>query len=160
MKKFLVILSLVTCLLGLSACGNKDAAKFSKDFPFSEDMVAQNSEYTINMIYESVKGEMVDQIAEQFENQYPGSSVQFIEACESWKSNAGEVGSFEGVVDGSFSGTGDAEEFTVQCEIIGSQRNAEIVLSYTSDNLVMPVVTINPIYTMSEKMEKADLNTL
>lgn len=158
MKKFLLVLALVGCVFGMTACGSDEAAEA---FPFSNEDVFNTTEGLFSDLEGATALGQEEDLASQLDSMYGnGIGDLFTSACEIWKGSKEEIGSYEGVVSDSVRVEGTVEKFTVYAEIAGSTRNADVELYYTADRLMIPDMMISPQYTLGEKMEKAALNTL
>ncbi|MBD5539668.1 MAG: OadG family protein [Lachnospiraceae bacterium] len=158
MKKFLLVLALVGCVFGMTACGSEEKAEA---FPVSIEDITSTTEGLFDDLNGAVAQGVEDTLASQLDSTYGGDVGElFLSACDIWVSTKEEIGSYNGVVSGSVRVEGDINEFTIFCEIDGSTRNADVELYYTKDRLVIPEMMISPQYTLGEKMEKAALNTL
>lgn len=158
MKKFLLVLALVGCVFGMTACGSNETAE---EFPVSIEDITSTTEGLFSDLDGATAQGLVESLASQLDARYAsGTGELFISACENWTTAKEEIGSYTGVVEDSVRVEGDIDEFTIFCEIKGSARNADVELYYTKDRLVIPEMMISPQYTFGEKMEKAALNTL
>lgn len=158
MKKFLLVLALTGCVLGMTACGSEAEEEAAP--VVTEDMETRTD--SIFKIFEdAMQNDEVEAVAEMFDLQYAdGIGDEFIAACGLWESSAEEIGAYKGIVADSMEIEGTQEEYTLSFEIEGSSRNANVEMYYTEDTLLFPDMMISPHYTMGEKMEKAALNTL
>ena len=162
MKKWLLVLGMITCMAGLTACGqqNEEADNLMK----AEDAKAMATEIVT----------VIDQvIAADSEEDYIMAAEQsgldgvvFEKAFESWKNAAEDMGSYVEVTDivgntmiiKEYQGTTYAQEGVITAGIKGEKRDATIEIIYEDQ---MPTsITTNVIYSFGESMEKAALNTL
>lgn len=159
MKKFLLVLALTGCVFGMTACGAKEEEEV---FPYTQEQVESNTQWVFEMLDTAVTQNSVEEAAEQIDSMYPneGAGDMFVTACTSWESAKEEIGSYNGVVEGSVRAEGTATDFTIYATVDGSERDAEVELYYFEDALLIPDMMISPNYTFGEKMEKAALNTL
>lgn len=157
MKKFLLVLALSGCVLGMTACGSEEA-----ESPIVvNEQLTQNTDAIFGIMDEAVTQNQVEMAAEQFDVQYgDGVGDEFIAACSIWEGAVEETGAYKGLVEDSMEIEGTVDEFTVSFEIQCSNRNADVELYYTEDTILFPDMMISPYYTLGEKMEKAALNTL
>lgn len=145
MKKSLAILGIITCMVGLTACGAK-----AEPTPFMPE--EQAIEVGINTV-ESLK-QIVDQGAEE---QYKGDAV--IEAAlTSWKNAQEELGDYVGISEAETTATISEDEAVVNVMVKGTDHNAtvEVIL----DETYYTSITTNVIKTFGEMMTNAALNTL
>lgn len=158
MKKFLLVLALVGCVFGMTACGSDETAEA---FPVSIEDITSTTEGLFTDLEGAIAQGQVENLASQLDSMYgSGTGELFESACDIWRTTKEEIGGYNGVVEDSVRVEGDINEFTIILEIKGSTRNADVELYYTKDRLVIPEMMISPQYTLGEKMEKAALNTL
>lgn len=157
MKKFLLTLALtVMCAFGLTACGETEQA----ELPISKTDAEQAAESTISIINQVVLAEQVDNYVDQFTSYYgEDAGDAFASACDIFSSGLDEIGFYKSIEADSVEVTGDADEYTISFEIVGSDRNASVEMYYDADTIV-PDMMISPQYTLGEKMAKAGMNTL
>ncbi len=146
MKKILTILGMITCVIGLTACGS---AKEATTSPISEEQVVAYGEQTV--------ASMQQIISQDAQEQYIDDEVVYT-ALTSMKTAMEDIGNYEGTNGGTVKFSDD--EVIIDINLLGSKHDAivEIVLdgklsAYTS-------IATNVTYTFGEKMEKAALNTL
>ncbi len=162
MKKWLLVLGMITCMAGLTACGQKaeeadsympaqEAQAFATDLiSVINDVVAQQAEadYVMVMEQSGIDGAI-------FEN-----------AFASWKSASEDMGNYVEVIEITgntmtvmeYQGMKYPDEGVVTAKIKGDVREASVEIIYEEG---LPTsITTNVIYTFGESMEKAALNTL
>ena len=142
MKKWLLILGMITCMMGLTACGQ---AEEITPLMTAED-AAQYAEQNINTMNQVVLQGAQDQVTDPVWSQ----------ALESWIKATEDMGSYEGIV--STESEFDEKDGVIDTTIKGSKRNA--IVEFVFDNQAITGVAVNVEYTFGEKMEKAALNTL
>ena len=148
MKKILAILGMITCMIGLAACGSAEKAAETATGPLTEDQAlilgAQTVE-NMNIIFNS--GDIEKYVEDEIG--YNGL-LNFASAME-------DIGNYLGTDGGTVEFQEDG--MIVRINVKGSDHSAvvEIILdgslNYTS-------IATNVNYTFGEKMEKAALNTL
>ena len=166
MKKIKLVLVLMACLLGLTACGSKE--RVSDDVANSlSEMSVRVIENVYNSLDEGSKQELVSEGAEGveyiFEN-YFGMKVEgngMISALDSYLMATDEIGSLVSINNcaAEFDSTGDKIIITANCTF--ENKNADIEFIYKKDlyhTLTSSATNVN--YTFGEKMGKAGLNTL
>ncbi len=144
MKKWLLVLGIATCLLGLTACGAKEeASKFvteAEALAFGDSMV----EYLNLLVSQDITG--------QFEE---GSWE--VAAAESWSNGLKEMGSYKGIADRSADIR--ENEVTVRVTVMGETHDAVVEIIVNKEE-GMKSVTTNIKYSFGELMTKASLNTI
>ena len=146
MKKLLAILGVITCMVGLCACGQEETA----DTSAYEGLLA-----TCESMIDAM-GEIVEMGPAAVE-QYTVDPV-FYAGLQSLQSAMEDIGEFQGTNGSTVSENSDG--VIVEVNILGSKHNAvaEFVLS---DTLVECYsITTNVTYSFGELMTKAFLNTV
>lgn len=144
MKKFLLVLGMITCMIGMTACGKQaEEAKPIMD----EATATATAEYTVEQIAQIVSSGLSEQYAED---------PVIAKALESWEKALADIGDYKQIV-GSEAEIDD-EQAIVNVSIQGTNHDAvvEVIMgkeAYTS-------ITTNVTYSFGELMTKAGLNTL
>lgn len=89
MKKFLLLLGMVTCLIGTAACGKADQVQESQ-LQIDEASLINYSDQVVNALNEIVTGGMQDQYA---------SDAVISAGISSWESAMSDLGAYNGVTD-------------------------------------------------------------
>lgn len=142
MKKWLLILGMITCMLGLTACGQKEEVKSFMTQEEAEKYVVEN----INKINQYVQTNTQDQVTDPV----------WISALDSWVNAIEDMGSYEEII--SIEAELDDKDGVVDVRIKGSEREA--IVEFVFDNQAVTDITTNVEYSFGEKMQKAALNTL
>lgn len=142
MKKWLLILGIITCTLGLTACGKEDDVT-----PFMTESAAEAyvKENITNMNMHAQSGTH-DQVTEPV----------WIAGVESWEQAIEEIGSFEEVI--FVKNKLGEEDGVIDVRVKGERREATV--EFVFEDCAVVSVTTNVEYSFGEKMEKAALNTL
>ena len=145
MKKLLAILGVITCMIGLCACGQEDAP----NGVFDEVQLMAYSESLVEGIHETVIQGMVEQ-----------SAVDDViyNGILGWRNALEDIGEFQGTNGGTV--TVNKDETVVDINVLGSKHDA--VVEFVVDNTTGAFTSIatNVTYTFGETMEKAVMNTL
>ena len=113
MKKWLLILGMITCMMGLTACGQAEEIT-----PLmTTEEAAQYAEQNINTINQVVLQGAQDQVTDPV----------WSKALESWIKATEDMGSYEGIV--STESEFDKKDGVIDTTIKGSKRNAIVELS-------------------------------
>ena len=147
MKKILAILGMITCMIGLCACGQEE----TMNLPFDEESLLQSCESTISTM------NMVVGMGDMMIEQNAADPIIYA-GLLSWKSALDDIGVFEGTNGGTVSVNGD--EVIVEVNVLGSSHNAvmEFIIDSSLTNFIS--ITTNVEYSFGELMAKAGLNTL
>ena len=143
MKKLLAILGMITCMVGLCACGQEEAAD-----PNEASMV-QFGEATIQNI---------DTIVSQGAAEQYASDETIYAGLLGWQDALKDIGTFEGTAGGSAHTTD--EEMVINVEILGSDHNATVEIIVDAATGGFKGITTNVKYSTGEIMLKAGMNTL
>ena len=145
MKKLLAILSVITCMIGLCACGQEETASA----PFSEAELME--------IGESLVMQMDSIVAQGMTELYVDDPIGYA-GLLSWQDALEDIGVFEGTNGGTVSVGND--EIIINVNLLGSSHNAveEIILDSSTGGYLS--MTTNVDYSFGELMEKAALNTV
>lgn len=143
MKKWLMILGMITCMLGLTACG---AQKEEEPPVLSES----EAEELGRQIVEDVNQYVVMQAQDQAGNQ------MIADAIASWESAAEDMGDYVEVI--STESEINGENGVIDVRVKGSVRDA--IVEIVIERGALTSISTNVEYTFGEKMEKAALNTL
>lgn len=143
MKKLLAILGMITCMVGLTACGGKEEAldEFSQTLLSSCEGIVG----TVDQIV-AVGGETQEQYADLYDG------------LLSWKDSLEDIGSYEGTDGGTVDTTDDG--YVVTVNVLGSDHDATMEFIIDGETLTIAGFTTNVVYTFGEQMERAALNTL
>ena len=166
MKKIKLVLVLMACLLGLTACGSKERVPDEVANNLSE-MSVRVIENVYNSLDEDSRAELVTEGAEGveyiFEN-YFGMKVEgngMISAFDSYLMATDEIGKLVSINNcaAEYDTSGDKIIITVNCTF--ANKDADVEFIYKKDlyhTLTSSATNID--YTFGEKMAKAGLNTL
>lgn len=145
MKKLFAILGMITCMIGLCACGQSETeagdAETANLVEFGETMV-QNIDNT-------VKQGMIENYASQPEI-YAG--------LLGWKDALDDIGTFEGT-DGGTAVVND-EEMIININVLGSDHKATVEIIVDAATGACVGITTNVTYSLGEIMLKALMNTV
>lgn len=152
MKKLLLVLGMITCILGLTACGSKAEEPAAEQLVSEDDAIAY-ADSELNGIIAIVQQGM--------EAQYAGDAV-YSAAFESWKSAQEDMGNYQAIIDHEVEITEDM--ITVNVTVDGSVRDAKVEFVLEKDDATQQYaptsITTNVQYSFGELMQKAFLNTV
>jgi len=169
MKKIKLVLVLVACLFGLTACGNTkpvDAAKAEELCTLSSQLcqyVWANPESELRVAYENEGASIAAEYAEEWFD-YNGLKAEgygVVAALDSYDMATDEIGSIVSINGSSaqYDSSGEKIIVTLNCSFV--ERDADVEFIYKDDlfkTFTSSATNIN--YTFGEKMAKAGLNTL
>jgi len=142
MKKWLLVLGMITCMLGLTACGGK-----KEETPFlTNDQAAEIALYNIETINQIVVTGQQAQLTEDWQ----------VAAVTSWETALEDMGDYQSVV--SVEASLDEKDGVVNATVQGGKRQA--IVEFVFEDQAVTAITTNVVYSSAENMEKAGLNTL
>lgn len=145
MKKLILVLGMLTCLLGLTACGT--TKEVTEDYGVTQEQALTSSTGLVESMNQVV-------LANETE-QYKSDAVIYA-ALQNYAAALEDMGQYQSVIGHTV--TYD-EGITIDLEISGSKRNAEVEIILDEDLNYVSIST-NVIYSFGEMMAKAGLNTL
>ena len=153
MKKRLLVLGMIACLFGLTACGGAKTEEMTEE-QLAAVQVADTYITQVN-----------DIVAQGAAEQYVAYDESLASVFASWESGMEELGSYVETIGHEVKIDGD--EVIVNTTIKGSAldpkeepRTADVELIYNAKDYVIISMVVNVNYTMGEKMTNAALNTL
>ena len=145
MKKFLLVLGMITCLIGLTACGSAEEAAQATITQEQAAATVENFMLSIN-----------DVVAQGMQEQYATDDV-LTAAIASYESALADLGDYQSMDSCTF--TEDKDGIIISAVITGSERKGTVEMIFDEEyNLTS--ATTNVTYTFGETMTKAGLNTL
>lgn len=185
MKKFLIMLCMLTCLFGLTACGNENALS-SSDQANAERAKAITTNLLLPYLCQFADDEMAQQVLAEYdkkEMEYIAETdlyymISLYGLSQSLGMNTVDVDgsavlsgitSFNSAFDsiGELKEAGEAkaevsaDEIIVTVPITGSLQKAEAEFIFSNDIfLTVQAAALNPDASLGDKMGKAGLNTL
>jgi len=143
MKKWLLILGMIACMAGLTACGGEQEE--AKPL-MTEDEAKEFGEGIVDTINQYVVQNVQDQATDPI----------LISALESWGSAAEDMGDLVEIV-GTESELDD-KGGVIDVRVKGSRRDA--IVEIVIERQALTSIAVNVEYSFGENMQKAGLNTL
>lgn len=168
MKKFLALVSMITCIFGLTACGSE--ADYTE---FEQQKVDYAEQYAAQQVVPFMQNFMVDEnvtifderTAEEIETIFEDSYSMLVEGnavksgISSFHSATEEVGQIVSV--GEAEAIIDDNQIIVLVQVTGEKKDAEAEVILSNDMFMrLESIALNPISSMGELMVNAALNTL
>lgn len=155
MKKRLLVLGMITCLFGLTACGESAS---------TEAGMSEEEQAAVE-----VADSYISQVAEAFDQGVAEQYVAYDETLgpvfDSWESGMEELGSYEETTGHEVSIDGD--EAVVNVAITGTSldpkgnpRTADVEVIFNTKEYALTSFSVNVNYTFGELMKNAALNTV
>ena len=145
MKKFLLVLGMITCLVGLSACGKAEE-------PFQGVLTQEQADATV----ENFMAAMNEVVMMGQQEEY-ASEPLLASALASYEAAIVDMGDYQSMTSCTFVENEDG--IVITAVIQGTKRPGTVEIIF-DENQVFSSATINATYTFGEQMTKAGLNTL
>ena len=145
MKKFLLVLGMITCLVGLSACGKVEE-------PYQGVLTQEQADATVENFMLSLQ----EVIMAGQQEAYAKDPV-LGPALASYEAAVADLGDYQSMTSCTF--TEDEDGIIINAVIQGTTRPGTVELIF-DDEINFTSGTINVTYSFGETMTKAALNTL
>ena len=151
MKKWLVSMALIVCVLSFTACGSSQETAVSSFTPEEEQNWLDSGLAFVQSMDQALESQGVDAYAE---DELLGPAL---EAYASSKEEMGEINGFEAV-----SVVEDEKDVVITVNIDGTDHDGEVILTISEEKGEYNIsgITTNTIYSFGELMTQAALNTL
>lgn len=168
MKKIKVILCLLACVLGLTACGQSEEKVLDNEKATAVETITETTVTNCLAVLSPEETEQFTELGSEyieyvFEN-YFGFKVDgnaILNSFTSWNNAIAEIGEFKNVVSMNAGYDEQGKDIVVKMNIQGSERTAQVEAIFKDDMYnTLTSLTTNVDYTFGEKMGKAGLNTL
>ena len=140
MKKLILILGMIACMIGLAACGG--TAEETETFGMTEEIAAT--------LAEGVVADMNTIVTSGGQAQYESDPV-ILSALNSWEAALAEIGELQSVNGHEVTYQNDG--VIVLVSVSGMKKDAEVEIILDED-LMYTSITTNVIYTLQETMVK------
>ncbi len=146
MKKMLLVLGMITCIFGLSACGS------SAEEVVNAKITEEEAIMYADQLVESINTVVLQGMEAQYE-----SDAVITAALESWKAAQEDMGSYQAILDHEVDIT--EKDSVINVVVDGTIRDAKVEIILDKD-LNLTAITTNVQYSLGESMQKATLNTI
>ena len=164
MKKFLALICMITCIFGLTACGNEEAlnAYEQEKITYAEQMAAQAivpflAEANIDDYSLYTAEEVAYVVGQNVGLNVDGNAL--ISAITSFDTALDSIGAITGV--GEASAVIDDNTIIVTVPVTGEKKNANAEVIFSNDMfMVLESAALNEDSSFGDSMARAGLNTL
>ena len=155
-KKLALLLSVLSVVLMLGACGAADPTTVDYNGVTYDQLYSQSIS-----LGTALAGATYEQVEEEiaYLESTEGTEL-YVDLCEKWLAAMEESGNYVDVAENSFSVTKSGKILTTDLVLVFEDRDVVFQLVYNYHNMELTGVTINPEYSLGEKMSKAALNTV
>lgn len=149
-KKLAFVLSLCFVMLMLGACGTDPTTvdynghSYSELEDYSEGLVEQLSSYGADDLNTIINDSSTDETIKDL--------------VQKWLDNTGNLGSYQGTEDFKIEKAGTT--LTTDIIVKFEERNVDFQVVFNYTKMEITGYTVEPVYSLGEKMEKAGLNTV
>lgn len=151
MKRWLLVLGMITCILGVSACGSKQ-----EEEPAWTEMTEEEAIYYGEQIFQNLR-EICSGNYENEKAQIAKADAVSASAFSSWDSAQEDIGEFVEILEENAQINDDG--FIVNLKIKGTIHDANIEIIF-DDEMLLTSMSTNVVYSFGELMAKAAMNTL
>lgn len=156
-KKIALLLSVLSVVMMLSACGTTDPTKVDYNGVTYDQLYEQSVSFGTALkdkTAEEVKKEMDSALA-------AGEQYALVaDLCAKWLDAMEVSGKYVGYDKDAFTVTKSGKTLTTDLMLEFEDRDVVFQLVYNYHNMELTGVTINPVYSFGEKMSTAALNTV
>lgn len=155
-KKLALLLSVLSVVLMLGACGAADPTTVDYNGVTYDQLYSQSIS-----LGTALAGATYEQVEEEiaYLESTEGTEL-YVDLCEKWLAAMEESGNYVDVAENSFTVTKSGKTLTTDLVLVFENRDVVFQLVYNYHNMELTGVTINPEYSLGEKMSKAALNTV
>ena len=146
MKKMLLVLGMITCIFGLTACGSNAEEVVNAKITEEEAIVYADQ------LVESINSVVLNGLEATYE-----SDDVITAALDSWKAAQEDMGSYQAILDHEVDIT--EKDSVINVLVDGTIRDAKVEIILDKD-LNLTAITTNVQYSFGELMTKAALNTV
>lgn len=157
-KKLALFLSVLSVVMMLVACGTEDPTKVDYNGVTYEEL-KEESISSASVLKDLDEAKIKEQM-KLLKDNYGDAAALSIELCEKWLAAMEVSGSFVSLDEDSFSIEKSGKTLTTDIMLKFEDRDVTFQLVYNYNDMEMTGITIEPVYSMGEKMVKAALNTV
>lgn len=156
-KKIALLLSVLSVVMMLGACGTTDPTTVDYNGVTYEQLY-QESVSLGTALANASEADIQAEIANL--SAYGEEAALFIELCNKWLEAMEVSGAYVGLAEDEFVVTKSGKTLTTDLMLEFEDRDVVFQLVYNYHDMEMTGVTINPVYSLGEKMAKAGMNTV
>lgn len=166
LNKLIVILCIITCTFGVTACSSSNQNSGDK-LTYDQVTIQSMAEFMVKGVFTSLENSQAGQLLalsdaqiEQMFSEQVGISVDgaaFRKGLESWQSVKNDIGGISKIK--STKVTSDSAHVFVTALLEGKNRNCEVKITFDSKNKITGVA-IEPEYLLGERIEEACMDNM
>lgn len=165
-KRIALALSMIMMILMLGACGTDPTTVDYNGHSYKD--LQENMDNSINSVQSVAdlfvgNNFTVETASEDFYNflyYQVGATEELVSYAGKWMDITDEFGDYKGEVEDSFTVAKSGETLTTDVTLEFEKKNVDFQVVYDYYSMEITGITLEPIYSLSEKMSKAGMNTL
>ena len=158
-KKIALALGMIMMILMLGACGTDPTTVDYNGKSYSDlQSEMDNNVGMVQSLYDLFT-ELPDGLADQLIASYGVTEAQ-IEASAKWQDILDEFGEYQSLDEESFTVTKSGKTLTTDMTLKFAKKDVNFEVVYDYYSMDVTGISVDPIYTLGEKMSKAGLNTV
>ena len=155
-KKLALLLSAISMVLVLGACGTDPTTVDYNGVSYDE---LYEQAVSLGTALDGATEEQVKDTIAYYE-QYGEEAALSVELCEKWLAAMEVSGEYVGLVEDGFTVTKSGKTLTTDLMLEFTEKEVTFQLVYNYHDMELTGVTIEPVYSMGEKLAKAGMNTI
>lgn len=168
MKKFLVLVCMIACVFGLTACGEEEALTEyeQQKVNYAKQVATQKviplmgtfmDDSTANSFDDYTADEIEYMLSNDYQMNVDGNAV--ISGIDSFYNAKSTVGSILSL--GESKAAIDDDQIIISVEVTGDKKNGQAEIIFSNDMfMVMESASLQPVSSLGDMMGKAAMNTL
>lgn len=157
-KKLALLLSVLSCVMLLGACGTTDPTTMEYNGVSYEELYQES--YSVGTTLADYSKEQLEEQLVYLKENYGEEATLDISLGEQWLAAMEVSGAYVGVAEDGFTVTKSGKTLTTDLTLKFENRDVVFQLVYNYHDMELTGVSISPVYTFGEKMTKAGMNTL
>lgn len=151
MKKWLLVLGMITCIFGVSACGSEQTEEEA-----TIDIDVEKAEIYGEQVVQTLATLCGDSLHAEEKAEYEKNEL-WAAAISSWESAMPDMGSYVDILETTVEI--DSDGTTINIKVDGTDHDAYVEVLADEDGMITNITTVVE-YSFAEMMYKAALNTL
>ena len=155
-KKIALFLSVLSVVMMLGACGAVDPTTVDYNGVTYDELYTESVS-----LGTALAGATYEQVEEEMAYlQTSEGTEMYVDLCGKWLDAMEVSGNFVDLAENGFTVTKSGKTLTTDLILVFEDRDVVFQLVYNYHNMELTGITINPVYSLGEKMETAALNTV
>lgn len=155
-KKIALFLSVLSVVMMLGACGAVDPTTVDYNGVTYDELYAESVS-----LGTALAGASYEQVEEEMAYLQSSEGTElYVDLCAKWLAAMEQSGNYVDLAENGFTVTKSGKTLTTDLILVFEDRDVVFQLVYNYHNMELTGVTINPEYSLGEKMVKAGMNTL